>query len=99
MHTVSAFLEVGPLLLADNSIKFLLTERFSQDSLESFFGDQRSRGHCNMNPNVQQYSINANILRVSGGLSRAERGNIRGREKDNATQETVKLQKKQQKRH
>jgi hypothetical protein len=95
--TVTSFLEVGPILLGDEKVKFLLTERFSQDSLESFFGDQRSRGHRNANPTVQQYSVNTNILRVSGGLSKQERGNVRGREKDNHAMEPAdtKLRKRQ----
>ena len=75
---MTSFLELAPLLLQDEQFKFILTERFSQDALESYFGDQRSRGHRNDNPTVQQFCITANILRVSGGLSRKERGNIRG---------------------
>ena len=58
--------------------KILVNRAFLQDPLESFFGDQRSRGHWNSNPTVQQYSVTANILCVSSGLSRIERGNVRG---------------------
>ena len=99
--TVTSFLEVGPLLLADKNMKFILTERFTQDSLESFFGDQRSRGHRNTNPTIQQYSINTNILRVSGGLSQQERGNTRGRKKDSTdpVETPLSLRKRQQSRH
>jgi hypothetical protein len=99
--TVTSFLEVGPLLLADKNMKFILTERFTQDSLESFFGDQRSRGHRNTNPTIQQYSVNTNILRVSGGLSQQERGNTRGRKKDSTdpVETPLSLRKRQQSRH
>lgn len=99
---VTSFLEVGPILLATPEVKFLLTERFCQDPLESYFGDQRSRGRRSANPNVQQFGITANILRVSGGpgLSKVERGNVRGREKDvpTSTTATVSLRKRKQKR-
>ena len=93
---VTSFLEVGPILLEDQSVQFLLTERFSQDAVESYFGDQRSRGHRNTNPNIQQFT--ANILRVSTGLSRKERGNVRGRKRDATTTSTPTLRKRVQKR-
>ena len=86
---MTSFLEVDPILLDDKDVKFLLTERFSQDPIESYFGDQRSRGHRNTNPNVQQFSKTANILRVSSGLSKKERGNVRGRERDITTTSTT----------
>ena len=85
MYIVASFLELGPILLAEKGVQFFLTERLSQDPLESYFGEQRSRGHRNTNPNVQQFSINANILRVSSGLSRKVRGNVRGWERELAT--------------
>ena len=59
---MTSFLEFGSALLAAKDVKFLLTECFTQDPIESFFDDQRSRGHWNTNPTVQQYSINTNIL-------------------------------------
>ena len=68
------------MLLSDTNVKFLLTEHFCQDALESYFGEQRSRGGRSVNPNVQQFCTIANVLRVSGGLSAKERGNVRGRE-------------------
>ena len=40
---------------------FLLTERFDQDSLESYCGEQRSRGCYSDNPTVQQYLDNCNV--------------------------------------
>ena len=98
LFLVTSFLEVGPILLEDQSVQFLLTERFSQDAVESYFGDQRSRGHRNTNPNIQQFSITANILRVSTGLSRKERGNVRGRKRDATTTSTLTLRKRVQKR-
>ena len=43
LFLVTSFLKVGPTLLASNGVKFLLTEQFSQDPTESYFGNQRSR--------------------------------------------------------
>lgn len=40
---MTSFLEVGPALLAATDVRFLLTECFTQDPIESFFGDQRSQ--------------------------------------------------------
>ena len=85
-------------MLLTNGMKFVQTERFSQDPVESYFGEQRSRGHRNTNPNAPQFSTTANILRVSSGLSRKERGNVRGRERDTATTSTSTLRKRKQKR-
>lgn len=42
---VTSLLDVGPILLEYQTVKFLLTEQFSQDAVESYFGDQRSRRH------------------------------------------------------
>ena len=94
---VASFLEVGPILLTNN-MKFVLTERFSKDPVESYFGEQRSRGHRNTNPNAPQFSTTANILLVSSGLSRKERGNVRGRGSNTATTSTSTLRKWKQKR-
>ena len=93
LYIVTSFLEFA------KDVKFLLTEHFTQDPIESFFGDQRSRGRWNTNPTVQQYSINTNILRVSSGLSRIERGNTRGKERDTTAISTTTLRKRKQQRN
>ena len=93
LYIVTSFLEFA------KDVKFLLTEHFTQDPIESFFGDQRSRGRWNTNPTVQQYSINTNILRVSSGLSRIERGNTRGKERDTTAISTTTLRKRNQLRN
>ena len=100
MTIVTSFLELGPFLLQDKDVKFLLTERFCQDALESYFGDQRSRGRRYDNPTVQQVCTTANILRVSGGLSKKDCGNVRGREIDTTptNMEVTQLRKRAQKR-
>ena len=93
LYIVTSFLEFA------KDVKFLLTEHFTQDPIELFFGDQRSRGRWNTNPTVQQYSINTNILRVSSGLSRIERGNTRGKERDTTAISTTTLRKRKQLRN
>jgi hypothetical protein len=62
--TTLAFTELAPRLLAVPGVQFLLSERFSQDSLENFFGQQRSRGSYSDNPTVDQYLSNVNTLRI-----------------------------------
>ena len=52
---VTSLLKVGPILLEDQTVKFLLTERLTQDAVESYFGDQRNKGHRTTNPNIQQH--------------------------------------------
>ena len=43
--TVHSFVEVAKFLLSSNKDDlFLLSERFSQDPLENYFGQQRARG-------------------------------------------------------
>jgi hypothetical protein len=80
--TVITFTEMGPALCSLPGQKFMLSERFNQDSLESYFGKQRSKGHYNDNPSVQQYLQNTNILRVVDQLSLDPiRSNIRGRKR------------------
>ena len=70
------------MLISLPGVQFLLSERFSQDPLESFFGKQRARGRYNDNPTVEQYLTNCNILRLLNnyGLDPI-RSNVRGRRK------------------
>ena len=48
---------------------FILSERFNQDPLESFFGQQRARGGRSDNPNVKNFLENAQTIRVQRSLS------------------------------
>jgi len=45
-------------------VKFLYSERFNQDTVEAYFGLQRSRGGRNDNPTVKQFCDNAVSLRL-----------------------------------
>ena len=45
-------------------VKFFLSKRLSQDTLENFFGCQRQRGRTSENPNVQEFCKNTQALRI-----------------------------------
>ena len=77
-----AFTEMVPQLLSLPGRGFLLSERFNQDRLETYFGKQRSRGRYCDNPSVQQFFSNSDILRVVNELSLDPfRSNVRGRKR------------------
>lgn len=61
---MNAFVEMAEYLLQQTGVKFLLSERFCQDSVEEFFGQQRSRGGRNDNPTVKEFCDNTVSLRV-----------------------------------
>ena len=81
--TVISFVEMARFLLKLPGVKFLLSERFCQDPLESFFGHQRSKGGRNDNPTVKQFCDNTVSLRVQGSAAlNPLRGNCRKRPAD-----------------
>ena len=49
-------------LLSQPNVGYILSERFNQDSIESFFGQQRSRGQRGDNPSVQQFMQNTQAI-------------------------------------
>ena len=57
LHSVCSFVEMARYLLSQKPGLFLLSERFNQDPLESFFGQQRARGGRSDNPNVATFCI------------------------------------------
>ena len=60
----NALIEMVRYLFGIPGVKFVLSECFSQDPLEKYFGNQRQRGGTNENPNVQQMVHNASALRA-----------------------------------
>ena len=57
-------------------VKFFLSERLSQDTLEKFFGCQRQRGRTSENPNVQEFCKNTQALRIINSVcGHVPRGN------------------------
>lgn len=59
---------------------FILSEKFNQDPLESFFGQQRMRGGRSDNPNVRTFQYNTQAIRVQRSLVIGEGGNVRKRQ-------------------
>lgn len=76
--TVKSFVELGRYLLNYPGVKFLLSERFTQDPLESFFGHQRQKGGGSDNPNVLQFTYTTSSIRAQKAITPAIRGNVRG---------------------
>ena len=76
--TVKSFIELTRYLLGCDGVKFLLSERLSQDPLESFFGKQRMRGGYCDNPTVRGFLYGTSSLRVQSSSSMEPvRGNCR----------------------
>ena len=65
-------------LLTQPGIKFILSERFSQDPVELFFWKQRAQGGRNDNPTVHQFLKNTVSLRIQSTVATdPTRGNCR----------------------
>lgn len=78
MYVVHSFVEVSKYLLSYSGVKAVLSERFNQDPLESFFGKQRSHGGYCDNPTVRDFMYTTSSLRVQGSLAKDPvRGNCR----------------------
>ena len=77
-NVVNSMVEIIPFLLKVKGVKYVLTEKFCQDPLESFFGKQRMKGGSNDNPNVATFLKNTSSLRVQGSVAmKPVRGNCR----------------------
>lgn len=77
-HTVQSFVEMGRYLLKYPGVKFLLSERFTQDPLESFFGHQRQKGGGSDNSGVLQFLYTTSLIRAQKSITPAVWGNVRG---------------------
>ena len=66
---VLSFTEVIPILLSVPGVTCVLSERFCQDPLESFFGKQRYKGGRSENPSVKEFLANTVSLRVQGSAA------------------------------
>lgn len=74
--TVRSFVALTKLLLQQDGVQFVLSERFSQDPLEQHFSKQRSAGGSNDNPTLHQFGFQELALNVMGNdLIRGLRGN------------------------
>ena len=68
---------MAKFLLSQSSGLFLLSERFTQDPLESFFGQQRARGGRSDNPNARNFLYNAQTIRVQKTMVIGHGGNVK----------------------
>lgn len=64
LYAVHSFIEMSRFLLDQKKGLFILSERFNQDPLEAFFGQQRLRGGRSDNPSVKAFLENAQAIRV-----------------------------------
>ncbi len=69
LTAVYSFTELAKLLLKPDGYIFLLSERFTQDPLEDFFGKQRARGGRSDNPTAKRFLENTQAIRVSRSLA------------------------------
>lgn len=78
-----SFVELSKELLAMDGVKFLLSEKFTQDPLEEHFGRQRRRGGSNDNPTLAEFGQQELALNViNSELIRDIKGNTRGRDSE-----------------
>jgi hypothetical protein len=75
--TVYSFIDVSKYLLSLKDGLFILSERFNQDCLESFFGQQRSRCGRSENPNVRTFMYNTQTIRIQRTMAIGNGGNVR----------------------
>ena len=64
------------ILLSMEGVQYLYSERFNQDPLEIFFGQQRPRGQRNDNPSLNQFMENAQALILQKSLALGGSSNI-----------------------
>ncbi|CAB3994726.1 Hypothetical predicted protein [Paramuricea clavata] len=69
--TVYSFVEIVKYLLSYPGIRFILSERFNQDPIESHFGKHRQMKGGNDNPTVAQFNHNESALRLLGSQALA----------------------------
>lgn len=68
-----------------------LSERFTQDPLESFFGQQRQRGGGSDNPNVLQFIYTTSSIRAHKAISPTVHGNVRGSKHHKGNEESFEI--------
>ena len=76
--TVHSIIEAVKFLL-QHHVKYVLTERFCQDPLENYFGQQRAVGPRKDNPSVRDFGFNDNSIR-NQKIFRPIAGNVCGQD-------------------
>ena len=61
--TAHSVIEATKFLLREGT-EFVLTERFCQDPLEEYFGNQCKLGRRSDNPDIRAFGYNANPIRI-----------------------------------
>ena len=85
-HIAYSFIDLIAYIFTIPGVKSFLSERLSQDPLEKFFGRQRQRGCRNENPNVKEFLVNNQALRIVDSIKiDTEKGNTRGSNTENIT--------------
>ena len=80
---VNSLIAIGRLLLYEDGVKFLLSEKLSQDPLEKYFSKQRAKGGADENPTLEMFNRNFLGQSVAGDeLVRVVNGNTRGCQKE-----------------
>ena len=82
------------VLLQHSWSKSIFKPKLCQDPLENFFGHQRQRGRGHDNPNVEQFIINTQALRVINGISNKIKGNCRGQKVEETNEDIGPLPKR-----
>ena len=75
--TSNSFVECVTFLL-NQGMEYVLTERFCQDPVEEYFGNQRKLGRRSDNPDFNQCLYNDNTIRIQREVSIGS-GNTRGK--------------------
>ena len=78
--SVQSLIESVQFLLGEG-MEYVLSNRFSQDPLEEYFGKQRGIGRRQENPTIREFGYNANSIRMQKSVISIE-GNVRGRKFD-----------------
>lgn len=77
-YIVYSFIEVVPYLLSLNGAKFIFSDRFNQDNVDIFFGQQRARCGRGDSPTLTKLIMyNTQTIRSSWALSFGTSANIK----------------------
>lgn len=85
--TIYSVIEVTKFLL-NQGVEFVLTERFCQDQVEEYFGNQRKLGRRCDNPDLHVFGYNTNVLHIQRSVS-CTSGNTKGRRDKSKASENV----------
>ena len=78
---VLSFVEMACYLLQKKPGAFLLSGRFTQDPIESFFGQQRARAGSKDNPNSRAFLYNAQAIQLQRTMAIENGGNVQKKKK------------------